>query len=278
MTRSSTHPRTWLLAAALLVCALQTALAGTRATKPEVVLVHGAFADGSSWSKVIPLLQHEGYHVTAVQLPLTSLADDVAATKRVLERESGDVLLVGHSWGGVVVTEAGNDPKVKGIVYISALVPDNGESAGGLLDRFKAPMEGIKPDAAGLVWLDDAAAFHDVMGSDLPMPLARSLAAVQKPIASGSFGDAVSHAAWHDKPTWFLITEGDHALQPRVQRLTVDQIHAHAKSIRSSHLSMFSHSQEVADWIDQAARAVSDLSASPSGHATAGSRPTSNAR
>jgi pimeloyl-ACP methyl ester carboxylesterase len=259
MTRSFANPRRGLLAAALLLfCALQTALAGTRSSKPDVVLVHGAFADGSSWSRVIPLLQRKGYHVTSVQLPLTSLADDVLATRRVLERESGDVLLVGHSWGGVVVTEAGNDPKVKAIVYLSALVPDNGESASALLDRFKAPMEGFKPDPAGLVWLDDPAAFHNVMGSDLPMPLARSLAAVQKPIAASSFGDAVSHAAWHDKPTWFLITDADHALQPRVQRLTVDQIHAHAKSLRSSHLSMFSHSQEVADWIDQAARGVSD--------------------
>ena len=108
------------------------------------------------------MLQQDGYHVTAVQLPLTGLADDVAATRQVLEREVGDVILVGHSWGGVVVTEAGSDPKVAGLVYVSALVPDDGESASGLLDRFGSPMDGSKPDPAGLVWLDDPLAFHHV--------------------------------------------------------------------------------------------------------------------
>jgi len=192
----------------------------------NIVLVHGAFADGSSWARVIPLLQQRGYHVSAVQLPLTSLADDLAATKRVLERQPGSVILVGHSWGGVVVTEAGNDPKVRGIVYVSALVPDDGESAGALLDRFNAPMEGFTPEQSGLVWLDDPTAFHEVMGQDLALPLSHSLAAVGKPIAARSFSDTVTHAAWHDKPSWYLITERDRALRPRVQKSIVDQIHA----------------------------------------------------
>jgi len=245
----------WLAAIALL---LALAVARVEAAAPfdvrNIVLVHGAFADGSGWSRVIPLLQHKGYHVTAVQLPLTGLADDVTATRRVLEREHGDVILVGHSWGGVVVTEAGSDPKVAGLVYVSALVPDDGESASALLDRFKAPMEGFKPDSTGLVWLDDPLAFHGVMGSDLGMPLARSLAAVQRPVAARSFADTVSHAAWHDKPSWFLITESDHALLPRVQRSIAQQIHATTLSIKSSHLSMFSHSRQVAALIESAAR------------------------
>ena len=122
----------------------------------DVVLVHGAFADGSSWFKVIELLQQRGFHVTAVQNPLTSLAADVDATLRVIERQPGNVLLVGHSWGGAVATQAGNHPKVRGIAYLSAMVPDSKESASELLTRLGAPMEGMSPDKSGLIWLDDA--------------------------------------------------------------------------------------------------------------------------
>jgi len=257
MTFSRVYRIGFLATLLVLALTLPRAQAAPPAGVRDIVLVHGAFADGSGWSRVIPLLQQDGYHVTAVQLPLTGLADDVAATKKVLERQSGDTLLVGHSWGGVVVTEVANDPKVKGIVYLSALVPDDGESASALLDRFKAPMEDFKPDPSGLVWLDDPGAFHDVMGADLAMPLARSLAAVQKPIAARSFTDAVTHAAWHDKPRWYLVTSDDHALQPRVQRAIVQQIHAASRDLKSSHLSMFSHPRIVADFIERAARSTS---------------------
>jgi len=180
----------------------------------DIVLVHGAFADGSSWARVIDILQRKGYHVTAVQNPLTSLADDVAATRRVLERQKGKVLLVGHSWAGAVVTEAGNAPNVKGLVYLSALVPDSDESVGELLARLQAPMDGLKPDGNGLIWLDDPAAFRQVMAGDLPAPTVRLLAAAQQPIAASAFGGKVVHAAWRDKPSWYLVTEDDHALAP----------------------------------------------------------------
>lgn len=222
---------------------------------PNVVLVHGAFADGSSWARVIPLLQRKGYHVSAVQLPLTSLADDVAATRRVLERLSGDVVLVGHSWAGVVVTEVANAPAVKGILYLSAMVPDNGESAAAMLQRFNAPMAGMKPDANGLIWLDDAAAFHHVMGGDLPPASTRVLAAVGKPIAARSFGDTVTHAAWHDKPSWYLITQDDRALPPAVQRGLAAQLLAQTLTLKSSHLSLLSQPRQVADFIARAAAA-----------------------
>lgn len=227
--------------------------------KPGIVLVHGAFADGSSWSRVVPLLLEQGYRVTAVQLPLTSLADDVAATRRVIERQPGDVLLVGHSWGGVVVTEAGNAPAVKGLVYLSALVPDSGESAAALLQRLDAPMASLPPDAAGFIWLDDPQAFHTVMAGDLPLAAARELAAVQKPIAVRSFTDAVSRAAWRDKPSWYLVTDADHALPPRVQRLMAAQTKARLANVDASHLSMASHPVRVAALIDQAARAAGSL-------------------
>jgi pimeloyl-ACP methyl ester carboxylesterase len=220
---------------------------------PNIVLVHGAFADGSSWERVIPLLQQQGYHVTAVQLPLTSLADDVAATRRAIGRQSGNVLLVGHSWAGVVVTEAGNADTVKGIVYLSAMVPDSGESAAGMLTRFSAPMEGMTPDADGLIWLDDPTVFRNVMGADLPMSTARVLAAVGKPIAARAFADPVGHAAWHDKPTWYLVTEHDHALPPGVQRRIAAQLHAQTMTLKSSHLSLVAHPRLVADFVGRAA-------------------------
>lgn len=245
---------------AWVACSLLAALsfdahAGASGTR-NVVLVHGAFADGSSWSRVIPLLQRKGYHVTAVQLPLTSLADDVAATRRVLERQSGDVILVGHSWGGVVVTEAGNAAAVKGIVYVSALVPDSSESAGTMLQRFNAPMEGLKPDEAGLIWLDDAAAFQSVMASDLPLATARAFAAVQKPIAARSFDEVVTRAAWRDKATWYLRTDGDHALPFPVQQKISEQLKGQTVTIKSSHLSLLSHPRQVASLIERAARSA----------------------
>ncbi|WP_057680409.1 alpha/beta fold hydrolase, partial [Xanthomonas euvesicatoria] len=168
------------LLSALSIFAASPTTAAPVQSLPTIVLVHGAFADGSSWSGVIEALQRQGYHVTAVQNPLTSLADDVAATRRVLERQPGDVLLVGHSWGGAVVTESGNADNVKGIVYLSALVPDTGESVGTLLARLKAPMEGLQPDAQGLVWLDDAATYQHVMAADVPLAKVRQLAAVQQ--------------------------------------------------------------------------------------------------
>ncbi|MBP1202374.1 pimeloyl-ACP methyl ester carboxylesterase [Duganella sp. 1411] len=240
-----------------LTCALSLmpvfAVQAATPPMPNVVLVHGAFADGSSWAQVIALLQRKGYHVSTVQLPLTSLADDVAATRRVIERQSGDVILVGHSWAGVVVTEAANSPAVKGVVYLSAMVPDNGESAADMLRRFKSPVEGMKPDANGLIWLDDAVAFRNVMGADLPPATAQVLAAVGKPIAARSFTDAITHAAWHDKPTWYLITTDDHALPPAVQRQTAAQLNAQTMTLKSSHLSLMSHPRQVAELIGRAA-------------------------
>jgi pimeloyl-ACP methyl ester carboxylesterase len=244
-----------------LVCGVVSALTAAAEAAPalaDIVLVHGAFADGSSWARVIPLLQKKGYHVTAVQVPLTSLTDDAAAARRVIDRQPGPVVLVGHSWGGVVVSEAGNAPGVKALVYLSALVPDSGESAQALLQRLNAPMQGMAPDAAGLIWLDDAKAFHDVMAGDLPLPAAAALAAVQKPLAARSFADAVSHAAWHDKPSWYLVTTVDHALPSGTQRLIAEQLKGRTEEIASSHLAMASHPATVADLIDRAARAAVD--------------------
>lgn len=223
----------------------------------NIVLVHGAFADGSSWRPVIVRLQRMGYHVTAVQNPLTSLTDDVAATESVLHRQTGDVLLVGHSWAGAVITQAGNAAHVKGLVYLSALVPDDGESVADLLQRLNAPMTGLAPDAQGLIWLDDARQFQHVMAADIPLTQARALASVQQPVAAACFTGKVQHAAWHDKPVWYLRTTNDNALGPRVQQAIAKHIGATVTSIRSSHMSMLSHPDDVARLIDQAARKAS---------------------
>jgi pimeloyl-ACP methyl ester carboxylesterase len=222
----------------------------------NVVLVHGAFVDGSSWSEVIVLLRRKGYHVTAVQNPLTSLADDVAATRRVLDRQDGDVILVGHSWAGAVVTEAGNADKVKGIVYLSALVPDTGESVSDLLARLHAPMEGMAPDAEGRVWLNDPVAYAHVLAGDVPEAKVAVMAAVAPPMAVEAFSGKVSRAAWRDKPTWYLMTERDNALPLDVQQRIAKAIDAHRVVLSSSHLSPLSHPADVARLIDEAAQAV----------------------
>ncbi len=198
-----------------------------------------------------------GYHVTAVQNPLTSLADDVAATESVLRRQSGDVLLVGHSWAGAVITQAGNAANVKGLVYLSALVPDDGESVADLLQRLDAPMTGLAPDDQGLIWLDDARQFQHVMAADIPFPEARKLASVQQPVAAACFTGKVQHAAWHDKPVWYVRTTNDNALRAAVQQAIAQHIGATVTSIRSSHMSMLSHPDDIAKLIDQAARKAS---------------------
>ena len=232
----------------------EAAAAPTPQAIGTIVLVHGAFADGSSWAPVVARLQALGYHVAAVQNPLTSLAGDVAATNRVLRRQTGDVLLVGHSWAGAVITEAGNSANVKGLVYLSALVPDSGESVADLLNRLNAPMAGLTPDADGLIWLDDAKAYRHVMAADVSEAKAAELAALQQPIAAATFAGKVGHAAWHDKPSWYLQTEDDNALLPQVQQAIAHQIGAKVTSIPSSHMSLVSHPDAVADLIDLAAR------------------------
>lgn len=220
----------------------------------NIVLVHGAFADGSSWSEVTQRLQSLGYHVTAVQNPLTSLADDVTATERVLARQHGDVLLVGHSWGGAVVTQAGNHASVRGIVYLSALVPDSGESVADLLQRVGAPMAGMTPDQHGQIWLDNPQQFASVMAGDVPVEKVRALAAVQQPIAALAFTDKVQHAAWRDKPSWYLMTRNDNALPFPVQQKIVAFTGSTTEQIASSHMSLVSHPEQVTAFIDRAAR------------------------
>jgi pimeloyl-ACP methyl ester carboxylesterase len=225
----------------------------------NIVLVHGAFVDGSSWNGVVAKLQQKGYHVSSVQNPLTSLADDVAATRRVLARENGPVLLVGHSWGGVVITEvAANAPNVAGLVYVAALAPQLHESA---MDVMKAggPMpagQSISKDANGFLWIDRAR-YHADLAADVPEIVARVLAAAQVPIAASAFDEPVDQVGWKDKPSWYVLTTKDRAVSPDLQKTIAARIGAKVVPIASSHLAPVSHAGAVAEAIDHAARELS---------------------
>ncbi|RAS38014.1 alpha/beta fold hydrolase [Paraburkholderia bryophila] len=225
----------------------------------NIVLVHGAFVDGSSWNGVVARLQQKGYHVSSVQNPLTSLADDVAATRRVLARQDGPTMLVGHSWGGVVITEAGaNAPNVAGLVYIAAIAPDLNESTQDLMKR-AAPMpagQSIIPDASGFLWLDRTR-YHADFAADVPENLTRVLATAQVPIAAKAFGETVSQVAWREKPSWYVLTTKDRAVSPDVEKFMADRMGAKIVPMASSHLAPVSHAGAVADVIDRAARELS---------------------
>lgn len=225
----------------------------------NVVLVHGAWADGSSWSNVIPLLQEKGYNVTAVQIPLTSLADDAAVTRRVLAMQNGSTILVGHSYGGAVITEAGaNASNVVGLVYISAFAPDSGEVLGELNGRMPAApgQANLRPDAYGFLWIDPKA-FPESFAQDVDPVTARVMAAVQKPLSASIFGEKATQAAWKSKPSWYLLSENDRIINPDLQRFMSQRIGAkEVVSIPSDHASLVSHPAEVAQLIMDAANAT----------------------
>ena len=228
----------------------------------NVVLVHGAFADGSCWTDVIALLQRDGYHVTAVQNPLSSLADDVAATQRILALQDGPAVLVGHSYAGMVISQAGVDPKVAGLVYLSARAPDAGEDYGALAAKFPTPAAtaGIVK-AGGFAQLDEPHFLHDFAG-DLPPERARVLYAEQGRVAADLFASRTTVAAWKTKPSWYGITTEDHTTAPELQRFVAARMHAHTIEIAGSHLSIVSHAREVTDLIETAARQSTDAATS----------------
>jgi pimeloyl-ACP methyl ester carboxylesterase len=219
----------------------------------NVILVHGAWADGSSWSKVIPLLEAKGLNVTAVQLPLTSLADDAATVKRAFALEDGPFLLVGHSYGGSVITEAGNDPKVAGLVYVAAFAPDKGEST---LDQIKANPTPIgpelRPDASGFFKLSGKGISED-LAPDLPEMEQRVVIATQSPTSGAAFGTPISAPAWRSKPSWFVIASGDRVISPKLEEAEAQKMNAKSITISSSHLVLLSHPVEVAGFIERAA-------------------------
>lgn len=225
----------------------------------NVVLVHGAFVDGSSWNGVVAKLQQKGYHVSSVQNPLTSLADDVAATRRVLASQDGPTILVGHSWGGVVITEvSANAPNVAGLVYVAAIAPELRESTMDLLKR-APPMpagEAMIKDSSDYLWIDRSR-YHNDFAADVPEHVTRVLATAQVPIAAKAFSETVSQVGWKDKPSWYVLTTKDRAVSPDVQKFMADRMGAKVVPMASSHLAPVSHAAAIADVIDRAARELS---------------------
>jgi pimeloyl-ACP methyl ester carboxylesterase len=241
---------TGLASAAYAQPAAPTPSAGVR----NVVLVHGAFADGSGWRGVYDRLTAKGYKVSIVQNPLTSLADDVAATRRVLARQDGPTILVGHSYGGTVITETGNDPKVAGLVYVAALAPDAGESTGDQFAEIPAPPGFVietQSDGFGFVNL---AKFKSGFAADISDADAAFMRDSQVPIAMSAFGDKVTKAAWRAKPSWFVVATEDGAIDPKLLRKTAARIGAEPVEIKGSHVVFLSRPEAVANVIDKAAK------------------------
>jgi pimeloyl-ACP methyl ester carboxylesterase len=227
-------------------------------SKVSVVLVHGAFADASSWRRVIPILEKDGFTVTAVQNPLKSLADDVATTKRVIDSQKENVILVGHSYGGAVITDAAaGNSKVKGLVYVAAFAPDAGEALGGLIERFSpSPLAtALVPDSAGFLYIDRSK-FQEVFANDLTKDEAALLASTQKPIAGAIFGESLKAAAWKTIPSWYVVSTQDNAINPDLERFMAKRIGAEAKEIKASHVSFISNPAEVAKVVEAAAAAA----------------------
>lgn len=220
----------------------------------NVILVHGAWADGSSWSKVIPLLVEKELSVTAVQLPLTTFEADVAAVRRAIALTDGDVVLVGHSYAGAVIGEAGNDPKVARLVYIDAFAPDAGESAGSLFAQFEAAPLGaeIRPDAEGFLKLTRTGIF-DLFAQDADETDKTVLDAAQGPINGAALGGVLTQAAWKSRPVFYLVGTQDHAIPPAEQEKMAARMGAAVAHVESSHVPMLSQPAAVADFIVQAA-------------------------
>lgn len=247
------------LAAAVASIALGTtpALAQTKAGEPikSVVLVHGGFVDGSGWMDVYKILKKDGYKVTIVQNPTVTLADDVAVTKRAIAAADGKVILVGHSYGGVVVSEAGTDPKVAGVVYIAAFAPDKGESVQSLIANPApgAPVPPILPPKDGYLFLDNAK-FAASFAADVRPDVAQFMADSQVPWGVEALAGAVTNPAWRMKPSWYLVASEDHMIPPAAQRQMAARAGAHVSEVAGSHAVYVSKPAAVAKVIEDAAK------------------------
>jgi len=221
----------------------------------NVVLVHGAFADGSSWAEVIARLQDKGYHVIAVQNPLTSLEDDVAVTKRAIALMDGPVLLVGHSWAGMVISAAGNDPKVAGLFYVAALIPDEGQSVVDVNAPYPAGPGAaeFRPDAEGFLSMTEKG-IHEDFAQDLPAAERNVLVATQTPWAASATTQKVHNVAWKTKPSWCIVATNDRMINPEQERATAKMINATTIELESSHVPMVSQPEKVTDFIIKAAQ------------------------
>ncbi|QHV99380.1 alpha/beta hydrolase [Spirosoma endbachense] len=224
----------------------------------NIVLVHGAWGDGSHWKHVIPVLHAKGYTVRAVQNPLTSLPEDIERTKNLVDSLEGPTLLVGHSYGGMVITNVGNEDNVVGLVYIAAFAPDEGETAGGIFSLREAPpgAASLKLDAQSYFWIDFDQ-YHENFCQDVPDEEALVMGISQKPLAARCFGDVSGIPAWKVKPSWYQVSEQDRMIPPETEAFMAERMKTQKTiTLNSSHASLASHGQQVADFILEAAESI----------------------
>ncbi|WP_199754278.1 alpha/beta fold hydrolase [Dyella dinghuensis] len=251
----------YLVAGMVAGAILTTGGAHAAGARPSVVLVHGGFVDGSGWESVYDILKHDGYDVSIVQNPTSSLADDVAFTRRVLDKQSGPVVLVGHSYGGAVITEAGNADNVKALVYITAFAPDAGESVQALISHPVpgAPVPPILPPDNGWLMLDNAK-FAAAFAGDLPPKKAQFMADSQVPWNVAALAGTISTPAWKSKPSFYLVVDGDHMIPVEAQRAMAKRANATVMNTKGSHAIYVSNPKVVAALIEQAAKHVETAS------------------
>jgi pimeloyl-ACP methyl ester carboxylesterase len=253
-----------LLAFAVASAGAQSAVAKTAGVtasavvaKPTIVLVHGAFADASTFEYLIPLLLKDGYHVVAVENPMSSLSDDIATTKRLIDAQSGPVVVVGHSYGGIVISSAASgNPNVKALVYLAAFAPEANEPVAPLTDKFPTALgKALRPDAAGYLYVA-CDQVHDLFTADLPDIAAGVECATQKPVHASVFSASIESPAWKTIPSWYLVSRNDHALNPDLERFYAKRMGATTSEVNAGHLAYMSQPKVVARLIAQAATAT----------------------
>jgi pimeloyl-ACP methyl ester carboxylesterase len=249
---------TKLYAVAALVFLLMSATLNAGAAGPapsgikNVVLVHGAFADGSGWEAVAKILEKDGYTVSVAQPPETSYADDQKYTKAAIDAMGGPVVLVGHSYGGSIISEAGNDPNVAALVYIAAFALDEGESCAAIEQALPPASKAIKPDSNGNFWIDQEHFAAD-FAADVPPATSHFMAVSQVPISADSFTHKVTSPAWRSKPTWYMVASADRSINPDQERMMAKRAKAKTVEVNASHVAYMSHPKETAKLIEEAA-------------------------
>jgi pimeloyl-ACP methyl ester carboxylesterase len=245
-----------VLASALMGAALNAAAAGPAPGIKNVVLVHGAFADGSGWDAVAKILEKDGYTVSVAQPPETSYADDQKYTKAAIDAMGGPVVLVGHSYGGSIISEAGNDPNVAALVYIAAFALDEGESCASIETAVPQASKAFKPDSNGNWWIEQDHFAAD-FAADIPPAQAHFMAIAQVPISTDSFTHKVTSPAWKTKPTFYMVASADRSINPQQERMMAKRANAKTVEVNASHVAYMSHPKETAKLIEEAATSAS---------------------
>jgi len=240
-----------LIATSLLLGGSQKAVAAPTGIK-NVVLVHGAFADGSGWAAVAKILEQDGYTVSVAQPPETSYADDQKYTKAAIDAMGGPVVLVGHSYGGSIISEAGNNPNVVALVYVAAFALDEGESCASIEQAVPQASKAFKPDSNNNWWIEQEHFAAD-FAADVPPSVSHFMAIAQVPISTDAFTHKVTNPAWKTKPTWYMVAKEDRSINPIQERMMAKRAHAKTVEVASSHVAYLSHPKETAKLIEEAA-------------------------